>query len=141
MINNSIKKMIFCLVFCIIFIEAGMRFIIWRCLDGIIPYSKKYKLNIMVYDRIETGFMGCVGHHDENYLTIPYTIWLVKDVLYADIICRYRSEYMTIRIQTNDDYRSSVNRVYINYHWSFSQWSFIDTYREQQDKKHVEHIQ
>ncbi|WP_136149965.1 hypothetical protein [Escherichia coli] len=134
------KKLLF-ILFVILLIETGMRFTIWRELNNIIPTAKDYRFDIMVYDRIDTGFMGCIGHHKENYLTISYTLWLAKDVLWADIICQNRREYVRIFTQTNERYRAKDNRAFVYYHWSFKHWTFIDSYREQQEKINGKHIQ
>ncbi|EFI8858438.1 hypothetical protein G3P95_005006, partial [Escherichia coli] len=61
--------------------------------------------------------------------------------LWADIICQNRSEYVRIFTQTNERYRAKDNRAFVYYHWSFKHWTFIDSYREQQEKINGKHIQ
>lgn len=116
------KLMFFIVCVFTVFIEIGMRLTIWQSIKTIISDKDKYTLNVTLYDRIGFGSVGCTGYDEANYLAIPYSIWLVKDVFLANFICQYRSEHISIRII--GDQRD------INYHWSFKQWRFIDTDKE-----------
>ena len=111
----------------IILIESGMRFSIWNGLRDINPSASDYKLNLINYDRIETGFMGCIGHSEKKYLIIPYTLWLIKDVFLAKIICQYRGEHIFVYIKTDN------NHIDKSYYWSFRKWQFINIYNNKQD--------
>ncbi|EGO8361346.1 hypothetical protein EYW98_18410 [Escherichia coli] len=125
---KKVKSIFFIVCFFVLCIEIGMRLIIWRSVNLFTSNVNEYTLNVTVYDKIGFGSVGCIGYDEANYLTIPYSIWLVKDVFLAKFICQYRSEHINIRIigSEND----------VNYHWSFKQWQFIDTAKEIQEKNH-----
>ncbi len=81
-----------------------------------------------MYGEIGFGYVSCLAYDEENYLAIPYSIWLVKDVFLPKLICQYRSEHIDLRVIGSDAQAS--------YHWSFKQWQFIDTAKEIQEKTH-----
>lgn len=127
------RKIVFWLFIAIFCIESGMRVAIWRALDDVLWDSGEYQIGIMRYDYISFGYAGCTGHDDDNYLTIPYTVWLVRDVLWANMICYYRSEHITVHVETTIVHQDDKFYPSIDYHWSFRHWRFIDSERERQE--------
>ncbi|WP_420899908.1 hypothetical protein [Escherichia coli] len=128
---RKIALWLFIAIFCI---ESGMRFAIWRALDDILWDSGEYRIDIMRYDDISFGYVGCLGHDNHNYLTIPYTLWLITDVFWARIICTFRSEHIAVHVETTIEHQGDRFYPSIDYHWSFWHWRFIDNERERQEK-------
>ncbi|WP_261831377.1 hypothetical protein [Leminorella grimontii] len=131
--SRKTKAVLFSFFFFVAFIEGGMRLTIWWSANELTHNAEKYKIEVIVYDIVEYSYV-CPAHSEESYLSVSYTLWLVKDVFWVNMMCQIRGPHIDISVWTKESSREHDKRDFINYYWSFKQWSFIDSEREQQMK-------
>lgn len=118
-----LKKIFFIILFFISFIEIGMRLSIYKAINDVTPEGSNYDLSIITYYVISP--YTCFSDQNNNYKSVFYTYWLLSRVS-SNVICKYKSQYILLRVDTD--------KHIFDYHWSFRQWRFVDSYRELLEK-------